>query len=350
MASRTLRRILSTGLRTGSGVLGAQIQAAQDEEERRRQENIDNLNALLGRSLVEERRARTKNLLETPEPSMDKMKARAVQKALAEGDMDTYEQLMGIAPKPPNIRVSTKTPGGTVSGPYGEDMSDVIASMGGVAPEKRTNTTGIGDFTDVIGQRTKENKVAREEAKQKIIDSFPTIFYVLDKDDNPTRTLKTGVASYSPEELINYLKEQVPAQMTELQGWWPFRKEVQVDNPAYGEMNQTLGGINVPEPYKPPVGPGATALADSVAQAQTRPDIAAALLGGVSEPSTTIDHVPSVDEFVTMLKQQVAAGNEIDWDQVKADFPNIDIENLKRRVNSEIPVSTTIMKSFRSSQ
>jgi hypothetical protein len=305
MASRTLRRILSTGLRSASGALGAQIKAAQDLEEKRKQTNKENLDALLGQALYDERQARTE-ALRNPAPKIPK--TGTMVPLGASGYL--YNNLTGaVSQLPP----------------------DVLAALGAAEDRKKDkNITGIGDFTDIVASRKKETEATRKTAKQKIIDSFPDLF-IDPEDGKPIE----GLDSKTPEELVAYIKQQIPQNIEQgaSQFWHPttWGSKETVPNPQYDQMNQILGGINIPASYQAPVGQGAVALQDSIQAARTNPETAGALLGGVSQPSMQLDHVPSVDEFAAILKQQAAAGKAIDWEQITADFPDV-VEELRRKV------------------
>ncbi len=66
--SKTLRRALRTGFRSGSAVLTGQREGAQAEEERQRQINQDELASMLGLSLEDKRQEEIKKLRRGPTP------------------------------------------------------------------------------------------------------------------------------------------------------------------------------------------------------------------------------------------------------------------------------------------
>lgn len=167
MAKNAIKRLLSTGLKSYSGVLGAQVQAAREEEERRRLKNQETMAALLGYSLRDQRRAataesiaRTKKLGE-PEPEEEPEIKYTFDlgpgfKATTTGDEGVKKIAAGLgvdveslfdrasADDPyAGVKRTAETPGGRITGPY-DEATGAIKAMGGISPEEPLKPTNIG--------------------------------------------------------------------------------------------------------------------------------------------------------------------------------------------------------------
>lgn len=159
MDKNAIKRLLSTGFKTGSGILGAQIQAAQEEEEARRLKNQETMAALLGYSLVGQRKASTaESIARTeamgePEPEEEPDIKYTFDlgpgfKATATGDEGVKKIAAGLGVDVESLfeRASTEdpytgvkrmadTPGGRITGPY-DEATGAIEAMGGISPEE----------------------------------------------------------------------------------------------------------------------------------------------------------------------------------------------------------------------
>jgi hypothetical protein len=302
MASRRLRRALTTGFKTGSGILSAQIQAARDEEERQRLSNKENLAALLGYSLVDERKARTEKLL-TPEPEKSDIeyeieiapgfKAKTTSeeglKKIAAGfGQDVGSFLGGVATGEDtgDVKIRGETGAGTVSGPY-DQAAGVIESLGGIVPEQAKKPTDVYKIAErmavnATGGDYGEWPDLTDEERLNYINHFAKQIWPQYNPDTEFRPLM----GLQPEAVLpEGGTDQPPIQAS---GPNIFQK-------AWGGIKGFFGGGEEVPPYE---GKG----------------------------------TPSVAQFAEMLRQQKAAGKIIRWDKIAAEHPAVDIEELKRMV------------------
>ena len=193
--SKTLRRALRTGFRSGSAILTGQREGAQAEEERQRQINQDELASMLGLSLEEKRQEEIKKLRRpakstarlsvdlAPGFSLTAGNIEDLNAEITELGLDSSQFLGGVLDReePSKLRRSGRTSEGTISGPADEAAAAIEAAGGIVAgreqrPLKPTNINDIyaGAFDLAIvqaGDEDKWNKLPLTE-KRKNIDFF----------------------------------------------------------------------------------------------------------------------------------------------------------------------------------
>lgn len=169
MARSAIKRLLSTGFKTGSGILSAKAQAARDEEERRRLRDQETMAALLGYSLAGQRRAstaesiaRTKAIGE-PEPEEEPEIKYTFDfgkgfKATTTGDEGLKKIAAGLGVDVGSlfdradtddpfagVRRTAETPGGRITGPY-DGAADAIEALGGTLPAKPIKPTNVSNI------------------------------------------------------------------------------------------------------------------------------------------------------------------------------------------------------------
>lgn len=186
-----------------------------------------------------------------------------------------------------------------------------ISGKGETKPAK----TGIGSLEDILTGRQKFHEGEREDFVKRAGGLAPDI----DFRETTPEGVQRELLSFLPKKQVISGEEQRPESAL-----------------SAGDIVGVLKMLGIPlEPYQIPRGGELSALADSVQQAQTDPAVAGALLDyqpGAGQQQPTGELNPAEEATVNYLNNNPGKVATYDWDALKAEHPDIDVEKIKRQL------------------